>query len=63
MNVLLIPLMLASLVNQIQLSDEHTITATILTADSVIDMNYLALTPDDFTIVKSIVESNKIVGF
>ena len=57
MNVLLIPLMLASLVNQIQLSDEHTITATILTADSVIDMNYLALTPDDFTILKSIVES------
>ena len=57
MNILMFPLILASLVNQIQISPNLTITAHILNEKTVVDMNYLALTPSDFITIKSIVES------
>lgn len=57
MNIFMIPLILSSLVNQIQVSPNLTITAHILNENTVIDMNYLALTPTDFITIKSIVES------
>ena len=44
----MLPLILASLVNQIQVSPDLIITAHILNEDTVVDMNYLALTPTDF---------------
>jgi hypothetical protein len=58
MNVLLIPIILSSLINQIQLSENHIINAYIINESTKIDMNYMALTPEDFLLVKSIVESN-----
>ena len=54
MNILLIPLVLASMVNQIQLSPEHIITADIIRNSSGV---HLALPPDKFSILKAIVES------
>ena len=57
MNIFMLPLILASLVNQIQVSPNLIITAHILNEDTVVDMNYLALTPTDFITIKSIVES------
>ena len=57
MNIFMLPLILASLVNQIQVSPDLIITAHILNEDTVVDMNYLALTPTDFITIKSIVES------
>jgi hypothetical protein len=54
MNVLLIPLILASMVNQIQLAPDNVITADIVRSP---DGVYLTLPPDKFSVLKAIVES------
>ena len=54
MNVLMIPLILASMVNQIQLAPDNIITAEIIRNSSGV---HLALPPDKFSVLKAIVES------
>lgn len=58
MNLIMIPFLMFTSITQIKVSEYQTLQAHIIDNETKIDRKYLALSPENFILVKSIVESN-----
>ena len=54
---LLVPMMFLATLTQIQISPTQLIQGIVIKEDSIIDQDYIALYPDKWVLVKSLVES------
>ena len=56
---LLTPLMLfSSILTEITLNENHRIKGIVVTADTQVDMDLMAVTPGDWILMKGLIESN-----
>ena len=56
---LLTPLMLfSSILTEISLNENHRIKGIVVTADTQVDMDLMAVTPGDWILMKGLIESN-----
>jgi len=58
-HILLTPIMLlSSILTEISLNENHRIKGIVVTADTQVDMDLMAVTPGDWILMKGLIESN-----